>query len=44
MKETFKTWLWKSDEEGITNFDFITMFLWNLMAWSLPIILYKILG
>lgn len=34
----FKQWLWKCDEEGISNFDAITMFLWNLLAWSLLII------
>lgn len=31
----FKKWLWKADEEGITNFDAITMFILNLLAWSL---------
>lgn len=34
----FKAWLWKSDEEGISNFDAITMCLWFLIAWSLVII------
>jgi hypothetical protein len=39
----FKALLRKSDEEGITNLDFICMFMWNLMAWSLPLIFYKVL-
>ena len=40
--EKIKAWLWKSDEEGITNIDFICMFIWNLMAWS-PLLIYAIL-
>ena len=40
--EKIKGWLWKSDEEGITNIDFICMFIWNLMAWS-PLLIYTIL-
>jgi hypothetical protein len=41
MKEKIKAWLWKSDEEGISNFDFICMFIWNCLAWA-PMIIYLI--
>lgn len=41
MKEKIKAWLWKSDEEGISNLDFICMFIWNCLAWT-PMIIYLI--
>lgn len=34
----FKEWLWKSDDDGVTNLDAICMFFWNLMAWFILII------
>ena len=39
----FKAWFWKSDEEGITNFDAICMFIWNCLAWT-PLLLHVILS
>lgn len=39
MKEKIKNWLWKSDEEGITNFDAVCMFLYHLIAWSIVLFL-----
>ena len=34
-----KEWLNKKDEEGISNADAIFGFFWNLMAWSIMIVI-----
>ena len=39
----FKAWLWKCDDEGISSFDFICMFIWNCLAWA-PLLIYAILS
>lgn len=36
----FKHWLTTADEyEGLTGFDAICMFVWNLLAWAIPLTL-----
>ena len=39
----FKAWLWKCDDEGISNFDAICMFIWGCLAWA-PLLIYVILS
>lgn len=45
MWTKFKHWLTTADEyEGLTGFDAICMFIWNLLAWGIPlslILLYR---
>lgn len=35
----FKHWLHTADDEGLTGFDAICMFIWNLLAWGIPLTL-----
>lgn len=40
MWSKFKHWLETPDEyEGITGYDAVCMFFWNLMAWIIPLVL-----
>lgn len=34
MMKKFKEWLWKTDEEGVSNFDAITMAIIMTIAWT----------
>lgn len=38
MMKKFKEWLWKTDEEGISNFDAITMAVVMTIAWACVIV------
>ena len=35
----FKEWLWRTNEEGVSNFDAITMMVVVSLAWILPLAL-----
>lgn len=39
MWSKIKHWLETPDDEGITGYDGICMFFWNLMAWGIPLTL-----
>ena len=38
----FKEWLWKTDDEGVSNFDVITMAIITIVAYGLSIVLMKL--
>ena len=42
--DKFKQWFFTPDEEGLSYFDALCMFIWNTAAWSLMIFLMKRFG